>query len=666
MMKKYYFLVVALVWLSADIANAQFIDLHNFNNTYGSYPSNNLVRSGKLLFGNAPQGGLFGGGCLFSIDTDGYNYRDIFDFDTSIYSNGFHPAGDLILLGGKLFGSSNNGGVNAGGNIFSIDTSGVGYKDLYDFARLASYTGSINVYQGKIYGMSRLGGTYDSGFVFAMDTDGLNFKDLFDFNGLNGRLPQGNYITFLGGVIYGETYQGGLYDSGVLFSMDTNGLNFKKLMDFNGANGAFPYQNNLTILGGVIYGETYLGGLYDSGNIFAIDTNGMRYRDLHDFHEMDGIFPVGSLVSSGSKLYGNTLEGADNTSYGCLFTIDTNGNNYRILHRGNPSSGGIFSTSLTLSNNTLYGSTEVGGLYNYGTVFSYTFCTVNSNNQPICIATIDTATNKAEVIWGRTSSPPQGGYGTYNIYKDSALSYALTHSQPLNALSEFIDLNSNPSAGPVSYELSTMDSCGESALSLPHTTIYLTVTGNQSAVKLIWTPYVGFTPSVYRIFRGPALNAMVQFDSVPSSVLTFTDSFPHIGYYYSVEAVNPSGTCIPTSSIRGHRVSSAMLSGSFSNGFNSTVLGIENIENSISNFKFYPNPSNGIFALNYSIYNTNNITISIIDELGQTVYFNFESKTAGNYTKQLNLDNLASGIYFLRLLTNSENIVRKLVILKNK
>ncbi|HTA28392.1 MAG TPA: T9SS type A sorting domain-containing protein, partial [Bacteroidia bacterium] len=202
--------------------------------------------------------------------------------------------------------------------------------------------------------------------------------------------------------------------------------------------------------------------------------------------------------------------------------------------------------------------------------------------------------------------------------------------------------------------------------SAPATTIFLTTTASVNAFNLSWTPYVGFTPSIYRIFRGPALNTMVQIDSVPNSTLTYTDSFPPLGSFYAVEAVNPSGTCIPTMSIRGHRAAGAMLSGSFSNGFNTAILGVNNIANTVSNFNIYPNPNNGQISVEWSAVSglLSEVRISILNELGQVVYDNTDTQVAGKNKKQLNLENLASGVYTLRMQTSGGTTVRKVVIMK--
>jgi Secretion system C-terminal sorting domain/SprB repeat len=311
--------------------------------------------------------------------------------------------------------------------------------------------------------------------------------------------------------------------------------------------------------------------------------------------------------------------------------------------------------------------TDNAGCTDSNSVMVDTCCMVycsNNYDEPICIVTLDTATNKCEVVWGRTNSPPSGGYGNYNIYRDTGAGYSLINSQPLNVMSDYIDMGSNPSAGPVSYELSTVDSCGESTLSSPHTSIYLTTTAALNVYILNWTAYVGFTPSRYIIYRGPSLDSLKAIDSVLSNVLTYHDTLPPLGSYYVLEAESPNGPCIPSAHHPG-KPSISLLSGAFSNGFNTgTLLGINNLGNNISNLKVYPNPNNGMFTLSYSMNGGDNITVSIINELGQTVYIEQKQANKGVVSEQLNVENLARGIYTLRIQTNKGISVSKLAIMQ--
>jgi uncharacterized repeat protein (TIGR03803 family) len=507
----------------------------------------------------------------------------------------------------------------------------------------------------KLFGATSGGGANNFGCIYSIDTNGNNYRILYNFDSIHGGSPYLD-LTLSGNELYGSTQIGAANGNGCIFSIDTNGTRYKDIYDYTLEGYT---EGSLLYSAGSLYGVIPNWGANYAGYIFSIDTNGSRFRDLFDFDTTDGEGPFGALARSGALLYGTTIGGGVNDS-GCIFSIDTNGSNYSKLYDFDWLNGSEPIGSLLFSGGVLYGMTYWGGTGsgNVGVVFGSRVCS-NTYNEPICITTIDTSNNKCEVIWGRTNSPSAGGYGYYSVYKDSTSGYELTHTQPLDSLSEYVDLNSDPTLGPVSYELSTVDSCGESALSAPHTTIFLTTTSGINAFILNWTPYLGFTPSKYRIFRGPALNTMVQIDSVPNTTLTFTDSFPPLGSFYGVEAVSPFGVCVPTSHRPNH---SPSLSGSFSNGFNTATLGIQNLSSTVSKLNIYPNPSNGVFSLSYSLNTGGTVHITILNELGQIVYNNTEQRNAGSITEQLNLESLAAGIYSLRMQTDNGITVRKIAI----
>ncbi len=660
-MKKIYLLIISLFLLGLGSGQAQYNILLNFNGPNGNTAEGSLIRLGNKLCGITTSGGALGFGNIFTIDTLGGGYKDLHDFDSV---HGSFPVGHPIVVNNKLYGMAEDGGVNTQGCIYSIDTNGAGYQDLFDFNGINGYWvwGSLVLVGPKVYGMTAAGGPNDSGLIFAMDTSGLSYKVILYFDSINKcGLGQGSIIAS-GDTLYGMTEFGGTFGLGNIFSVDTAGNNFTTLLSFNGINGYWP-MGTLYKSGNMLYGSTMLGGVVGDGNVFSIRTDGSHYKDLYDFNNNNLGYPMGGdLVLSGGMLYG--MAGGGFYGYGQIFSVDTGGTIFNCLYNFNNTDGSVYySTQMLQSGNTFYGVVEYGGTFNYGVVFSFVPCLNNNFNEPICIATIDTATNKCELIWGRTNSPSQNGFGNYNIYRDSNSVFELTHTQLLNMLSEYVDMNSNPSGGPVSYKLSTTDTCGESAVSAVHTTMCLTTSATTNAYNLSWTPYIGFTPLIYRIFRGPALNAMVQIDSVPNTVLSFVDSFPPINSYYAVEAVNPFGVCVPTAKIKGHN-SMATLSGSFSNGFNTAILGVQSLSNSLSNIKIYPNPGSGLFNLSYSLSNAGNISISIIDELGQVVYTNAEHRSAGQTNEQINLENLSAGIYSLRLQTSSGIMVKKLVVMK--
>ena len=122
-----------------------------------------------------------------------------------------------------------------------------------------------------------------------------------------------------------ECHFSGVGGYGDVFSVDTNGLNYKELIDFDIVDGEQPF-GSLVISGTQLFGMTYEGGANGDGNVFSIDTNGSSFKDILDFNGANGKGPNGSLLIWGDKLYGMTTNGGEGSSpAGCIFSIDTNG-----------------------------------------------------------------------------------------------------------------------------------------------------------------------------------------------------------------------------------------------------------------------------------------------------------------------------------------------------
>ncbi len=268
-------------------------------------------------------GGAGGEGCIFSVDTAGGNYKDLFDFSAA---NGVVPWGNLLLIGNNLYGITSGGGTSGLGVIFRIDTSGENYKVLFNFDvdQGDNTHGSLTLVGNKFYGMSELGGTNSDGTVFSIDTSGgsSSFKVVLDFDGVSypyGSLPWGN-VTFSNGVLYGMAVQGGVHGDGVIFSVDTSGNNYKDMLDFDGTNGSSG-AGSLLLVDSLLYGMTQVGGT-GAGNIFSIDTSGKVFTNIVNFNGTNANFPYGSLLLSNGIFYGTTYEGGG-LNDGVVFSTNT-------------------------------------------------------------------------------------------------------------------------------------------------------------------------------------------------------------------------------------------------------------------------------------------------------------------------------------------------------
>jgi uncharacterized repeat protein (TIGR03803 family) len=96
-----------------------------------------------------------------------------------------------------------------------------------------------------------------------------------------------------------------------------------------------------------------------------------QYTVLHKFNDTLGGNPYGSLTLTGDTLFGMTSIGGKYNA-GIIFSIKTDGSGFTDLHdfKDTTIDGGLPRGSLILSGNILYGMTKVGGEYYTGTIFS--------------------------------------------------------------------------------------------------------------------------------------------------------------------------------------------------------------------------------------------------------------------------------------------------------
>ncbi len=79
----------------------------------------------------------------------------------------------------------------------------------------------------------------------------------------------------------------------------------------------------------------------------------------------------------------------------------------------------------------------------------------------------------------------------------------------------------------------------------------------------------------------------------------------------------------------------------------------------------YPNPFNPATKISYALPKTGNVTLKVYDILGREVATLVnEVKQAGIYTVDFNASNLASGVYFYRILSGDFTAVKKMVLVK--
>lgn len=444
-------LIILFIAVSS-LVKGQYTILYNFTSTFDPYGI--LTFSGHKMYGMTCQKGLYNKGCIFSIDTNGSNYKDLHDF---VDSTGAQPQGSLTLAGGVLYGMTFAGGKHDTGCIFSIDTNGNNYRDIFDFDGINGSRpfGDLTLSGKTLYGMAD-GGANDLGTVFSIDTNGTNYKDLLDFNGTNGKYAVGS-LTMVGKLLYGMTSIGGLNDKGRIFSIDINGNNYRDIFDFNGTDGT-EALGKLTLSGNMLYGTTYAGGSLGLGTIFSIDINGSKFKQLGDFNDTNGVHPeIGALALSGNKLYGMAIQGGVDNK-GCIYSIDTNGNNFTDVFDFDGTNGENPMGGLVVSGNLLYGMTQAGGNSQFGVIFSFNVITAGLDNLQANQEIINVYPNPSNGNFTLTYSlNGNGNVRTTIVNELGQIVYDNTEQKSSGSINEQLNLE-NLAAGIYSLRLQTGNS----------------------------------------------------------------------------------------------------------------------------------------------------------------------------------------------------------------
>ena len=244
---------------------------------------------------------------------------------------------------------------------------------------------------GNIYGTSQ-GGYFDgcgNVFEFAPKSDGAWTETVlttFDCSGAFGITPYGNVIFDKEGNLYGTTSSGGAFGNGTVFKLTSNPdltWSLTVLHHFAGSpdDGAFSIAGVIFDASGNLYGSTCAGGTSGYGTVFQLkpERDGSWTETvLHSFQGgVDGNCPYGPPTFDGARnnLYGTTSSGGTNaqcSGCGIVFQLQRNQNwKESVLYSfAGGADGSQPLAGLTWARpDTLYGTTNVGGTNELGTVF---------------------------------------------------------------------------------------------------------------------------------------------------------------------------------------------------------------------------------------------------------------------------------------------------------
>jgi uncharacterized repeat protein (TIGR03803 family) len=432
---------VAGLWAVSPVFGGYTLNtLTAFNKTNGSEPAGGVILSGSTLYGTTNGGGANNAGTVYSIPTTGGSPNTLVTFNIA---NGYEPYGELTLLGSTLYGTTEYGGAGGGllgngyGIVYSVPVNGGSPTTLvtFDDANGGNPGAGLTLSGSTFYGTTAYQNV--NGTVFSVPVTGGSPTTLVAFNGSNGSEPLSG-VTLSGSTLYGTTINGGTYNHGIVYSIPVTGGNPTTLVNFNSSNGAAPVSG-LLLSGSTLYGTTEIGGANNSGVVFSVPVTGGPLTILATFNKTNGANPQGGLVLLGDSLYGTTdTGGADND--GIIFSVPITGGSPATLYTFTGTNGAGPYSDLTLSGNTIYGTTKGDDHDNYGTVFSLV------HDTSILSLTTTAPTNFGRDLGPLNVSGSHGNYTTGSISVDNS---------PIG----YLDIGGfNPSTDTEVYALAITDS----------------------------------------------------------------------------------------------------------------------------------------------------------------------------------------------------------------
>lgn len=414
--------------LSFNAAAATLTTIYSFcsenNCADGGYPAAGVVLdAGGNLFGTTTFQ-RSGSGTAFELSQQGggaWQYQVIYNFCSRTgCADGIDPFSDLILdAKGGLYGTNSQGGRQANGTAFELVGKGATrkLKLLHTFCARQLCQDGTNPMSGFTYAGAAAGEPYDgTSPLFGTATSGgygvgsggivyellpraefpWNIKILHKFctkrnpsSCRDGDNPDAALAVSGSGDLFGITYAGGKYDSGVVFKLSFDGSKWREtvLHDFCSAaqcaDGAYPMARLVMDANGNLFGTTEKGGgSASAGVVYELSPGGnaWQYSVIHTFCQQsgcaDGANPYAGLsLAANGDLIGTTYHGGNAQNAGVAFRLS--GGNFDVLYtfcaKSGCTDGANPNTNLTEDGGGNYfGDTVLGGAHNYGTVFRLT------------------------------------------------------------------------------------------------------------------------------------------------------------------------------------------------------------------------------------------------------------------------------------------------------
>ncbi|MGP8215928.1 MAG: T9SS type A sorting domain-containing protein [Bacteroidia bacterium] len=289
-------------------------------------------------------------------------------------------------------------------------------------------------------------------------------------------------------------------------------------------------------------------------------------------------------------------------------------------------------------------------------------------NIALCFVTVDTASTNNIIVWDTSDMKHTDSIQVY--YLNSSLIWAKLLSVPFSAPSYIIDTVNDPNVTTVRYKLVSVDSCGDTASSIWHNTMWIQSSGGTfSWGSTAYQVEGNSTPvKTYTLYRDNISNG--NWDSISSvNGLQSIIADPNYSNYpkgrWRVEATLNIPGC-PSPDLRPDVINNTTTRSNTQH--NSIFTSASTLATALPSISVFPNPANGIFQLKITNYESGmNNTLEVYNVLGEKVASSnskggeFYSLPSGGEGWAIDLSNQPAGVYFVNVISDKYAQVVKLI-----
>ena len=254
----------------------------------------NLVQVGNEIFGYTVLGGTFNNGTIYKYNIVSSVYTVVHSFNAGTDGR---PDWNPLMLGsdGLIYGHTRSGGAAGVGTIWSLDPTTSAFSVEYVFTGGALGGRGTNAFlqhsNGLFYGSTQNGGANGFGVIYSFNPSTSTYTVVYDrqTSAIDGSQNYSHLTEASNGLIYGTTDLNGPNGSGTVFKFDPNTNVYTTTFSFSTSDGLYNYAWLKEASDGFLYASTYIGGANGRGTLYRYDITTDAVTILLDYSAAPGV-----------------------------------------------------------------------------------------------------------------------------------------------------------------------------------------------------------------------------------------------------------------------------------------------------------------------------------------------------------------------------------------